>query len=236
MQAFYMESAANDAACPEAPNSGLMIQTPEGLATVTFLINEVDIQLGSTVFFQVNTGHELTVSVVDGSASVTADGVLRYATAGSQIAVPLGEDGSANGAPSLPRPYDWGSVMALPTAYMDEPVEVAEPISEGDLARLIFSQTNPVEEEEEAEEPVVVETGTTSEPGVPAPEESSPLPTPVPPLPTPVPTITICHNGVTMEINPGSLDGHLQHGDTLNPFVIAIAAKNARLLERGVRC
>lgn len=217
MQAFYMESAANDAACPEAPNSGLMIQTPEGMATVTFLINEVDIQLGSTVFFQANAGHELTVSVVEGSASVTADGVMRKATAGSQISVPLGEDGGANGAPSLPRPYDWGSVMALPTAYMDEPVEVAEPISEGDLARLIFSQTNPVDEEEETEEPVVVETRTTSEPGVPATGEEPAPPTPVPAAPTPVPTITICHHGVTMEINPSSLEGHLKHGDTLGP-------------------
>ncbi len=214
MQAFYMESAANDAACPEAPNSGLMIQTPEGVAKVTFLINEVDIQLGSTVFFQANAGQELTVSVVEGSASVTAEGVTRKATAGSQISIPLGEDGSASGEPSLPRAYDWASVMALPTAYMDEPVEVAAPISEGDLIRLIDSQTTPVEEE--TEEPVIVGTGTPSEPGVPPTGEE---PTPLPP--TPIPLITICHvkggTFTTMQIDPGSLQGHLNHGDTIGP-------------------
>jgi hypothetical protein len=130
MQAFYMESGVNDAPCPEASNSGLLIQTPEGVAQVTFLINEVDIQLGSTVFIQATAGRELTVSVVEGSASVTAQGVTEQAIAGSQISVPLGEDGGASGAPSLPRPYDWGSVAALPTSYMDEPVAVAAPISE----------------------------------------------------------------------------------------------------------
>jgi hypothetical protein len=124
MQAFYMESGANDAACPEAPNSGLMIQTPEGVAEITFLINEVDIQLGSTVFFQANAGQEMTISVIEGSASVTAEGVTRKAITGSQISVPLDENGAASAIPSMPRPYDWGYVMALPTTYMDEPVPV----------------------------------------------------------------------------------------------------------------
>jgi hypothetical protein len=101
--------------------------------------------------------------------------------------------------------------MALPTAYMDEPVEVAAPISEGDLIRLIDSQTTPVEEE--TEEPEIVGTGTPSEPGVPPTGEE---PTPLPP--TPIPLITICHMGkTTMQIDPGSLQGHLNHGDTEGP-------------------
>jgi hypothetical protein len=225
MQAFYMESAANDAACPEAPNSGLMIQTPEGVAKVTLLINEVSVQLGSTVFFQANAGQDLTVSVVEGSAAVTANGLTRRATAGAQIAVPLSDDGVANGTPSLPRPYDWGSVMALPSSYLDEPVEVAEPISEADLARLIASQVSPVVEEaaETPIEPVVIETGITGESGAPnisgdattPPTSDPPLPPPPPPPPPVSTTIPICHKGTTMEINPGALQGHLNHGDTL---------------------
>jgi hypothetical protein len=211
MQAFYVESGVNDAACPEAPNSGLMIQTPEGVAQVTFLINEVDIQLGSTVFFQANAGQELTVSVVEGSASVTADDVTRKATAGSQISVPLDEDGGASGAPSLPRPYDWGSVMALPTGYMDEPVEVAEPISEGDLARLIASQLEPAEEEEEVvEDEVPVDVGGTGD-VVDSTDEEAPPP---PPGPT---TVTICHKGKTKTISIDAWPAHEAQGATMGP-------------------
>jgi hypothetical protein len=197
MQAFYMESGVNDAACPEAPNSGLMIQTPEGVAELTFLINEVDIQLGSTVFFQANAGQELTVSVVEGSASVTAQGVTWEATAGSQISVPLNEDGAASGAPSRPRAYDWDSVEALPTSYMDEPVEVAEPISDAQLRWLIESQTTP--------EPV--------EPVEPDPTATPPGQDPTPPEDTSM--ITICHKGKTITIPLADLEGHLGHGDSI---------------------
>ena len=44
MQAFYFQSGV-DAMCPAAPDSGMLIQTPEGVGEVTFLINEVDISL-----------------------------------------------------------------------------------------------------------------------------------------------------------------------------------------------
>src|SRR5690606_12835103 len=43
MQVFYLQTGVQDAPCGEAPNSGLMIQTPEGVAEVTLLMNEVDI-------------------------------------------------------------------------------------------------------------------------------------------------------------------------------------------------
>ncbi|MBN1564082.1 MAG: hypothetical protein JXA10_09585 [Anaerolineae bacterium] len=140
MQAFYMTSGVDDAACPEAPNSGLMIQTPEGVAQLTFLINEVDIQLGSTVFFQAQPGNTMTISVVEGQAAVTANGVTTVATAGSQITVPLDANGVAAGAPSLPRAYDPATVSGLPTSFMDDPVPVADPISDTDLAALLANQ------------------------------------------------------------------------------------------------
>ncbi len=110
MQAFYFQSGVDDAACPEAPNSGLLIQTPEGVGKVTFLINEVDIQLGSTVFFEAESGGEMTVSVVEGAATVTTDGVAYRAIAGTQIGVPMGEDMKPSGAPSKPRAYKMETV------------------------------------------------------------------------------------------------------------------------------
>jgi hypothetical protein len=64
MQAFYFQSGAQDAACQEAPDSGLLIQTPEGVGEVTLLINEVNIQLGSTVYFQAQPS-DMTVRVVE---------------------------------------------------------------------------------------------------------------------------------------------------------------------------
>jgi hypothetical protein len=137
MQAFYLQSGVDDAACPEAPNSGLLIQTPEGVAEVTFLINEVDIQLGSTVFFQAKPGAEMIISVVEGSAIVRAGGVAHRAIAGSQIVVVVDDKMHPIGAPSLPRPYQMDSVEALPIQLLEREIEIARPLTQDELAELL---------------------------------------------------------------------------------------------------
>ena len=140
MQAFYFSSGMNDAACPEAPNSGILIQTPEGVAEVTLLINEVDIRLGSTVYFQAEPGNEMLVSVVEGHARVTANGVTHTAVAGTQISIPMDENMQASGEPSLPRPYDMSQLQGLPVAHMARTVEIAEPLTEEQVAEVITAQ------------------------------------------------------------------------------------------------
>jgi hypothetical protein len=139
MQAFYFQSGVDDAACPEAPNSGLLIQTPEGVGKVKFLINEVDIQLGSTVFFEAQPGDEMTVSVVEGSATVTTGGVSYKAVAGTQIGVPLDEDMKPSGPPSRPRAYEMSTVAALPVQYLPRVVEIAQPLNPVELAAYLES-------------------------------------------------------------------------------------------------
>ena len=139
MQAFYFQSGVDDAACPEAPNSGVLIQTPEGVGKVTFLINEVDIQLGSTVFFEAQTGGEMTVSVVEGSATVTTGGVSYQAVAGTQIGVPLDEEMKPSGPPSMPRAYEMSTVAALPVQYLPRVVEIASPLTPTELVEYLES-------------------------------------------------------------------------------------------------
>lgn len=137
MQAFYFQSGLNDAVCPEAPNSGILIQTPEGVAEITLLINEVDIQMGSTVYFQGYEDSDMTISVVEGHAIVTAQGETRMAVAGTRISVPMGEGMVPAGPPSPPVPYDMSELMALPVSVMGRPVTVAEPLSAEDLEVLL---------------------------------------------------------------------------------------------------
>ncbi len=134
MQAFYFHSGMDDAACAEAPNSGVLIQTPEGVGSVTFLINEVNIQLGSTIFFEAVPGGEMTISAVEGSAVVTAAGVTYRATAGTEVAVPMDEDMKPAGPPSKPRPYKADKVRSLPLGLLERSIEVHEPLTEDELA------------------------------------------------------------------------------------------------------
>jgi hypothetical protein len=168
MQAFYFQSGVDDAACPEAPNSGLLIQTPEGVGKVTFLINEVDIQLGSTVFFEAQPGDEMTVSVVEGSATVTTGGVSYKAIAGTQIGVPLDEEMKPSGLPSMPRAYEMSTVAALPVQYLPRVVEIAPPMTPTQLVEYLESPESGVvtESTTEVDDPTVNEGGWENAPGL----------------------------------------------------------------------
>jgi hypothetical protein len=150
MQAFYFQSGMNDAVCPEAPDSGLLIQTPEGVAKVTLLINEVDIQLGSTVYFQAQPGDQMIVRVVEGSARVEAQGVASTARAGMQISVPLDEHLTPSGPPSPPTAYDMVSVEALPVDRLVRQVTIHPPATQEEIIEA--TQVPAVSSEEDGNE------------------------------------------------------------------------------------
>ncbi|MBZ0292194.1 MAG: SH3 domain-containing protein [Anaerolineae bacterium] len=130
MQAFYFRSGKDDAPCSQAPNSGMLIQTPEGDAEVTLLMNEANIQLRATAYVQADPGEDMTVYVLDGEATVEVDGVERTLIPGTSLTVPLDEDGLAAGPPTEPEPYDQTQVQALPVEMLSRPVEVPEPVSQ----------------------------------------------------------------------------------------------------------
>lgn len=131
MQAFYFQSGKDDAPCPEAPNSGMLIQTPEGEASVTLLIDEVIIELDATAFIQAQPNGELNVYALEGQARVTAMGETRTAVAGQQISVALDEDLGAVEAPADATAYDLDDLQGLPTTLLPDQIEIAEPLELG---------------------------------------------------------------------------------------------------------
>jgi uncharacterized protein YraI/Flp pilus assembly protein TadD len=106
IQAFTFSSGTSDRPCDQAPDSGLLIQTPEGAGRVSLLINEVIIELGSTAYLTAHPGREMHIYLLEGSGTVTAEGVAAPLLAGTVVTVPLGIDGLANGAPIGPNPYN----------------------------------------------------------------------------------------------------------------------------------
>jgi quercetin dioxygenase-like cupin family protein len=202
MQAFYFQSGAKDAVCPEAPNSGLLIQTPEGVAEVTFLINEVDIQLGSTVFFQSQPGGDMTVRVVEGSARVTAFGTTYKVIPGSQVTIPMNENQKPAGPPTPPKAYDMADVQSLPIGSLERAIVIHPPATAAELAAL-----NPTVEEpagtDGSGDSGTGDTGTGDTGGDDTGGDTG------------SDKVTICHNGNTITISADALDAHLAHGDTL---------------------
>jgi hypothetical protein len=129
MQAFYFKTGIDDAPCAEAPNSGLLIQTPEGVAEVTLWMNEVVIHMNATAYIQAEPGGDMSINVIEGTVEVEAQGQTHTAVAGTQVIIPIDEDLTAAGPPSAPQPYDSQDVEAIPINLLDRPVEVAPPLS-----------------------------------------------------------------------------------------------------------
>ena len=127
MQAFYLRTGESTApSCSEIPHSGLLIQTPEGIAEVSLWINEVKVSLGSTAFVQAQPNREMTITMLEGHADVEAFGVSYTALIGEQISVPLNEQGLASDVPQPPVPLDIDEVQTLPVSLLEREIEIPE--------------------------------------------------------------------------------------------------------------
>jgi hypothetical protein len=137
MQAFYFQSGIGDAPCAEAPDSGILVQTPEGVDQIEFTVNDVQITLGSTAYLQAQPSGDMTTSVVEGQATVEAGGAAVDVPAGSFVTVPLNAQGQAAGTPSQPQPYDPARMALLPIRILPRTITIAAPISGSTTAGVI---------------------------------------------------------------------------------------------------
>lgn len=133
LQAFYFASGRDDSPCAEAPNSGLLIQTPEGEATVTIWLDEVVIELNATAFVQADASGNLTVNVLEGEATVTSEGQSVSANAGQRVNVPLDENLGAAGVPGDAEAYDLNDLGGLPTTLLNQDVTPAAPLEDAPI-------------------------------------------------------------------------------------------------------
>lgn len=134
MQAFYFRSGIGDAPCAEAPDSGILVQTPAGVRQIQFTVNNVNISLGSTAYLQAQPGGVMTTSVVEGAATVEAGGSSVVVPEGSFTSVPLDAQGRAAGPPSQPQPYDAAKMTVLPIRILPRVITIAAPLSAGGTA------------------------------------------------------------------------------------------------------
>ncbi len=233
MQAFTFNSGSHDTLCAESPGSGLLIQTPEGAARVTLLINEVDVQVGSTVFFQAQPSDEMAIWVIEGSARVAVDDVVHVVPTGMMLTVPMDQDLKPSGRPTAPAVFDPADpvLQALPLTLLPELVYVvgvspevlaafmgtestssAAPVNTTVVVDPVTGESVVVDADTGA--PVTITVDETPEPGeTPTPEPTDPPP-PDPPA-CAAPKVEVCHNGSTICIAQSAVSAHLNHGDTM---------------------
>jgi hypothetical protein len=164
MQAFYLRSGVKDAPCSAAPESGLLVQTPEGVGEVSLTINEVNVQLGSTVFFQSDGSQsgEMEVSTLEGAAYFQVGDETHPVVPGAQLRVRgrrlLGGPQAAAAAPAPgaestldplslpsgggptpafePEAFNENGLKALPLKFLKRKVNLPPALKQDDLKKL----------------------------------------------------------------------------------------------------
>lgn len=127
MQAFVFKSGISDAPCDDAPDSGILIQTPEGSGKIELQANGVDITLASSIYVQAEVADDMVIHVVEGFAVIEAQGVSRTVPAGAQVSIPLDDDLQPVGEPGDPEPYEMANLSALPVGYLEREIAIAPP-------------------------------------------------------------------------------------------------------------
>ena len=133
LQAFFVETGVSDAPCETAPDSGLLIQTPEGVGEVNLTVNEVDIRLRSTAYVQSQAGNEMIVSMVEGSAIVTAQDVSVFVPTGTRVRIEMDGNSVASSPPGDPEPYDEQALARLPVLTLPRSIEVATALTQEEI-------------------------------------------------------------------------------------------------------
>ncbi|MEO1444517.1 MAG: hypothetical protein AAFV33_29260, partial [Chloroflexota bacterium] len=130
LSAFTFTGGIGRPSCDEAPN-GLLIQTPDGAAEVTFNVNGIDVAMGSTAYIVAEPNDDLLFALLEGEADVTADGATEQITGGEFTTIPLDASAQASGAPTEPEPIIYGdegivlpSVVSVNNALMPQRVEI----------------------------------------------------------------------------------------------------------------
>jgi hypothetical protein len=137
MQAFYLKTGVGDSRCNEAPESGLLIQTPEGVSEVTFNINGTDVRVGSTILMQAIPGDEMRLTTVEGAALLTVAGEWFPAVSGTRLRMAIGDDLLPTNYPWFPEQYEQDAVQQLPTDLLQRQIAIAAPLTANTYDQLL---------------------------------------------------------------------------------------------------
>lgn len=121
---FTVKTGEASEDCLGAP-SNLIIQSPEA-TTTNLSVNRAEVTLGSTIVINVVEGESMTIIVVEGSVTVTANDVTVVVLAGQMTTIVIGGDSGliVIAAPTDPVDFDTSIIQFLPFQLVFEVVEI----------------------------------------------------------------------------------------------------------------
>jgi uncharacterized protein YceK len=100
LYSIYFSTGIGSVTCSQVPD-GLKVDVPEG-SGIVFTANGAEIALEGDSVLTANPGENMSVTLLNGTGSVTSDGVTQDFHAGQYVNVPLSENLESQGPPSIP--------------------------------------------------------------------------------------------------------------------------------------
>jgi len=131
MQAFYFRgnNSSDFTDCSGVPADGLYIQTPQGVGRVSIWVNQVTVDFlsnaGGTAYITPPVDDEMTIDILEGTATVSSNDSGYVAVAGSSVTVTMDESEDA------------------PKVNLPEPIRNNMPESDNDPASVLNRDVTP---------------------------------------------------------------------------------------------
>ena len=119
LQAFEFETAVEDAPCAEAPDSGILIQSPEGVGEVELEVNDIRVLLAGTLHLQMRSDSQFSIDIIEGSAQIEIEGSWLSFESGTGVLLPAADD-----EPVVARPYDYERLYMLPVSLLPRSIMI----------------------------------------------------------------------------------------------------------------
>lgn len=127
MQAFAFQSGMQSPACENAPKNGIMIQIPTSTEGMFMQVNGVEMLWSkATAFLQSYPGGNLTIDVLDGEGTITANDFTMQLRRGMRMVVPISEKNLVSGIVHV-EPYNYEDIKNLPISLLPEAIELMQP-------------------------------------------------------------------------------------------------------------
>jgi hypothetical protein len=144
MQSYFFKTGIGRPECSTAPDNGILIQTPRGVGRINLQVNGIDVTLGSTMYMTDESGF-MYFFQVEGTGTVSFDGVTQFLPPGTFVTVPVDENGVPIGPPSAPIPYDPAYLAHLPLLLLPDDIVIAPPPSPDDVSSLVEETQQQIE-------------------------------------------------------------------------------------------
>lgn len=131
MQSFYFTGGIGQSECQETPTEGIFIESPADAGIVELIINDVNLQIASSVFIGVNnsdpTNTELEFSTLEGLVIVERNGVQQIAPTGQKVGIQINEAFQPISNPRAPQPIDTNLIPVPVRKIVDGETEITAP-------------------------------------------------------------------------------------------------------------